>query len=372
MYYLNCVDCVITYEIPDCLTDYGNWQRLSNDELEALFVIAGILSPNTMEEIGVFHRDSEGKIAERGNKFFELTDRRFAAVADSDVVIAGQRVQIVKFMVYSREWLTTYFTEPMLQLRDRIQRNRNPPPPPRRQYSSPSPSYATPGQSPGYTPRSTTDSQTDDPGCLNWFRPLRTGRTSTRSRTRLLWYMTVCLTVLNLGLLIGYCACFSYSWIGAHPAPLNYLIAIAVFSLLHTPWQFIRINHSGHGSQCVTSCAMGLVLLLSFVGVFTIPGSEGDYRGSFYDVWTTSEGTTTRNKIEMNLDCCGWTDSSAYGCSWSSSVKRRCQFPVMEQVDSFRGGLRFGAITLFVTQFLFSVLICCSRRDTINLESESP
>jgi hypothetical protein len=118
---------------------------------------------------------------------------------------------------------------------------------------------------------------------------------------------------------------------------------------------------------------MGFVLLLSFVGVFTIPGSEEAYIRSFYDVWTDSDKTRIRDNIQSNLKCCGWTEGVTSGCSYGDlSRMERCRSRVMEQVDSFRGGLRFVAITFFVTQFLFSVLIGCFRRETANLESESP
>jgi hypothetical protein len=141
MYYLNLCASVLTFPIPDRLIHHRYWDTLSDAEIVRLYELADTFSPDLMMRIGAFVSVTELP-GDSSNEFLEITDTRFAALADSEVVIGGAQVRIVQIMAFERRWRRRNYDEPIVQLRRekesaeaRLRAPRSPPVPPPRYYA---------------------------------------------------------------------------------------------------------------------------------------------------------------------------------------------------------------------------------------------
>jgi hypothetical protein len=107
MYYMSCCARVLTLPIPDRLMDWKHCNTLSDDEIVDSYERALQIPLDLMVRIGAFVRVTELP-GENSNTFLEITDTRFAALADSEVVIAGAQVRIVKVMAFKDTWMYYY------------------------------------------------------------------------------------------------------------------------------------------------------------------------------------------------------------------------------------------------------------------------
>ena len=59
MYYLHCVTVVIDYERDNILTDYENYNNLTDEQIEAVYNLALLLDPKIFISAGIFIVDSK-------------------------------------------------------------------------------------------------------------------------------------------------------------------------------------------------------------------------------------------------------------------------------------------------------------------------
>jgi hypothetical protein len=389
MYYLNCVSCLTTLSIPSRLTNYDRWRSLSDDEVVALFNLVTTLSPDILMELGVFLYDTENLCVGSSNRFFNITDREFAALATEQVVIAGERVRRTKVMIFTRNWLQTYYLRPLGPLLDRVHeiRERPPAPPPRSRpaitYES-TPRYSRPTSSPSPTPLPAPPPrpappapahQTPHSALYRWFAPLWEavvkGGDSIDS-----WLRMAFVTVAALGVLLGFAACYSYSWIPAYPFPLHFFMGISVLAVLHTPWQYLLLRHRSERSQR-RSLVYGVIVVAvcgipALGGIFLIRGQRDVYMEKLALIWTgkSSHSADERIRIRSNIE-------KAYSCrGWDTTAGRDaafCSEAVNANVTAFTGAMGVIVIVLLAIQVAtwFTVMIvmsCCRTND----DSASP
>jgi hypothetical protein len=117
MYYLNCVEYVTKIGIPTRFTRYARPDLLSHNDKNDLFELAKRFSPEIMVRVGLFVLDADSSLCHPlWNRFFSVTDTQFAALANSEIVIAGMRVRMARIMFFCPAWLERNYTSPLAEL----------------------------------------------------------------------------------------------------------------------------------------------------------------------------------------------------------------------------------------------------------------
>ena len=144
MYYLSCVKTVIQLNDSPLrrLTDYHNYQLLTDPEIDALLAMVILFSPD--ELLGkVFFPDED--CGGWNNQFFELTAVSHMLAVTDNILIGGERKRVAKVMFFQRSWLDNNYLTPLRSFEGRLQRmarglpGRAPtplPPPPRRRNNN--------------------------------------------------------------------------------------------------------------------------------------------------------------------------------------------------------------------------------------------
>lgn len=125
MYYLGCVAPVIDYE-DRTLTDYQNYNELSGEQLVEVYRITKLLNPSIFINAGIFIVDQK-LLFDKTNQFYEITDETISAHANSEIMIGGKVVKVLKHMACNDTWLSNNYYKPINEI-DRlvleIERNR--------------------------------------------------------------------------------------------------------------------------------------------------------------------------------------------------------------------------------------------------------
>ena len=114
MYYLNCVATVIDYHDP-LLTNYHNYDLLSGEELLAVYTLATLLNPQLFIEAGIFIVD-QSLLLDFENQFYEISDETIGIHVNSEIIIGGKTVKVLKVMACNENWLVISYYRPMNQI----------------------------------------------------------------------------------------------------------------------------------------------------------------------------------------------------------------------------------------------------------------
>ena len=114
MYYLNCVATVIDYHDP-LLTDYHNYELLSGEELLAVYQLATLLNPQLFIQAGIFIVD-QNLLLDFSNQFYEIADETIGIHVNSEIIIGGKTVKVLKVMACNENWLVDSYYKPMNQI----------------------------------------------------------------------------------------------------------------------------------------------------------------------------------------------------------------------------------------------------------------
>ena len=136
MYYLSCVDTVIDFQGNDRLSDFRNYDSLTQEELVKLFELVIIFNPKYFVEKGVFIIDENLLPNDTGNQFYKITDERIGIHVNNEMFIGGRTVQVLKVMACNKDWLIRNYFKPwknIFEMADQMERYKRvdvPPPPP--------------------------------------------------------------------------------------------------------------------------------------------------------------------------------------------------------------------------------------------------
>jgi hypothetical protein len=115
-YYLNCVKFCIPglSSLPSCLTDQSDYDDLDLVEKTAVVALAMRFDIKVMMKANLFIPDFDKRICETSsNEFFKITDKKVSAIATSSVIVAGERVQVTKLMLFTESWAKSNFFTPL-------------------------------------------------------------------------------------------------------------------------------------------------------------------------------------------------------------------------------------------------------------------
>jgi len=119
MYYLNSMHTCLGGEIiPDQFTDHRRYYSLSNDEKTAVVALSVLLSPDLLLGKVIFPVDNGNPLLNgSNNEFYDLTEAKRllagAATAEGIIIMEGKTVNVTKIMVFTTNWLTKFFLNPL-------------------------------------------------------------------------------------------------------------------------------------------------------------------------------------------------------------------------------------------------------------------
>lgn len=119
MYYLQSVDVLTDFGIPDHITSYNYYYNLSFDEENAVLGLAILLSPDLFVEKGIMINEPR-LCFDSLNKFYEISDTRSAIAATQEFIIAGKTVHTLKIMAFEMPWVQNYYIDPIKAYSRRI------------------------------------------------------------------------------------------------------------------------------------------------------------------------------------------------------------------------------------------------------------
>ena len=131
MYYLSCVDTVISHENSDRLSDYEHYYRLNKEEEDLLLQLVVAFNPKLFIDAGIFIVDQNLLPYNRDNEFYQTTDERIGVHVNEELVIGGKKVKVLKIMACNSSWLNRNYINPIENINNRARYNQPPPPLPR-------------------------------------------------------------------------------------------------------------------------------------------------------------------------------------------------------------------------------------------------
>ena len=112
-YYLKCMTSLLGDELHtniERLTDYANYRRLDDSDIDALIVLCIALSPDKLNGKCMFQNDE--MCQSDSNKFFELTAVQSTLAVAQEVMVAGRSTTVRKIMTYKMCWIEEHFLQP--------------------------------------------------------------------------------------------------------------------------------------------------------------------------------------------------------------------------------------------------------------------
>ena len=112
MYYLSCVDTVISYD-EDILSDYQHYYLLTPNQKEVLIKLVEIFKPQIFIAAGIFILDQSLIPEGFNNEFYKITDQRIGIHINQEIMIGGRYVRVLKVMACDITWLNKYYYTPL-------------------------------------------------------------------------------------------------------------------------------------------------------------------------------------------------------------------------------------------------------------------
>ena len=112
MYYLACVFKVIQYDENPRLTDFQNYYLLSNEEEQTVLGLVALFNPKVMVDLSLFIVSSNLVPNGKPNEFYQITDDKIKVHVNSEVVIGGRVIKVLKIMACTETWIDRYYIQP--------------------------------------------------------------------------------------------------------------------------------------------------------------------------------------------------------------------------------------------------------------------
>ena len=112
MYYLYCVFKVIQYDQSSRLTDFQRYYSLSKEEEQTVLGLVALFNPKIMTDLSLFIVAPNLVPSGMTNEFYQITDDRIGVHVNSEVVIGGRVVKVLKIMACTEEWIYNNYINP--------------------------------------------------------------------------------------------------------------------------------------------------------------------------------------------------------------------------------------------------------------------
>jgi len=115
MYYLDCVSSVIECDDDSRLTDYNNYYLLTRQEEQTVLSLVALFNPKIMTSLSLFIVNPDLVPYGSTNEFYQVTDQKIGVHVDSEVIIGGKVIKVLKIMACTQSWLIKYYYDPIQQ-----------------------------------------------------------------------------------------------------------------------------------------------------------------------------------------------------------------------------------------------------------------
>ena len=112
MYYLDCVFTVIQFDQNSRLTDYQRYYLLSKEEEQTVLGLVALFNPKIMSDLSLFIVSRDLVPYGSSNEFYQITDDRIGVHVNSEVVIGGRVVKVLKIMACTEDWIYRNYINP--------------------------------------------------------------------------------------------------------------------------------------------------------------------------------------------------------------------------------------------------------------------
>jgi len=113
MYYLNCISVVLNTDKLNRYTNYSQYYIIPDSEIPDIVAFARIFNPEEMLKLGIFILEDD---IDLGNRFLKITDETMGIHANQEFVIGGIVVRVLKIMLCTKDWIQTYYYEPIVNI----------------------------------------------------------------------------------------------------------------------------------------------------------------------------------------------------------------------------------------------------------------
>ena len=113
MYYLGCVFKVIQYDHNSRLTDFQNYYLLSKEEEQNVLGLVALFNPKVMVDLSIFIVSPNLIPHGKANEFYQKTDDRIGFHVNSEIVIGGRLIKVLKIMACTEYWINTNYINPV-------------------------------------------------------------------------------------------------------------------------------------------------------------------------------------------------------------------------------------------------------------------
>jgi hypothetical protein len=118
-------------------------------------------------------------------------------------------------------------------------------------------------------------------------------------------------------------------WIRLDRRPETFLGVIFALSMVHPLFQYGFANYPGKTSKLAGRWCAGILILLSFIGVFFIAGKEDFYLDKLSQLWSgepEGQWLEIRQTIEVCRKCSGWDDAGQGASTCKSRIGPEVSF----------------------------------------------
>jgi len=113
MYYLSCISKVLNTNTLNRYTNYSQYYIIPDSEISDIVELAKIFNPGIMLKLGIFIMKD---FPDHANRFLEITDETMGIHANQEFVIGGIVVRVLKIMLCTKDWIQTYYYEPIVNI----------------------------------------------------------------------------------------------------------------------------------------------------------------------------------------------------------------------------------------------------------------
>jgi len=204
MYYLGIMKSLVpAFDLPSELVDYSRYYNLTSDQKKIVLLLSVIFTPEEILNKLIFVVENGSPLLNgSANEIYKISNATSFLHVQKDLIIDGKVIEIVQIMVCTENWVRSYWINPILSLKDELERILNEEKEPNRQqsfkraasYRNPTPTYRS-NPTPTYNSSRYSSSSSSSKSGSN------------------VGICCICLTVILMLFLISFCSftIFSYN-----------------------------------------------------------------------------------------------------------------------------------------------------------------
>jgi len=105
--------CVIKYDVEERYYNYNNYYLLTKDEEKTVLKSVELFNPSNMKKLSLFINEPNLIPYGKDNEFYEITNTNLGVNINSEIILDGKTVKVLKVMACNQAWLDKYYFVPI-------------------------------------------------------------------------------------------------------------------------------------------------------------------------------------------------------------------------------------------------------------------